>query len=90
MFYDFAKNVFPTLMKNNEIMCGFKINDYWNDIGTLNQYKSSSFEILNGLTDFKMPYKESSQGWIAESASLCSNISVENKIIAGENTIIED
>jgi len=89
-FYDFAKNVFPAIMENNEIFCGFKINDYWNDIGTLSQYKSSSFEILNGMADLQMPYKESEQGWLAESSKIGNNVSIENKIVVGENTIIED
>ena len=89
-FYDFAKNVFPSIMKNNEIFCGFKINDYWNDIGTLAQYKSSSFEILNGIADLQMPYKASKDGWLAESSKISSNVTVENKIVVGENTVIED
>lgn len=89
-FYDFAKNVFPSLMANNEIMCGFNIEDYWNDIGTINQYKSSSFEILEGLTPMEMPYTKSEYGWIAETAKLGEDISFENKLVLGENSIIED
>lgn len=89
-FYDFAKNVFPAIMSNKEIFCGFKIDDYWNDIGTLSQYKSSSFEILNGVANLYMPYKESEQGWLAESSKIADNISIENKIIVGEHSVIED
>ena len=88
-FYDFAKNVFPALMKNDEIMCGFKIDDYWNDIGTISQYKASSLELLNAPA-IELPYKESAQGWLAESSVLGKNISVENKILVGEGSVIED
>lgn len=87
-FYDFAKNVFPALMENDEIMCGFKITDYWDDIGTINQYKISSLELLD-RREIKLPYKETSLGRIAETAKIGS-ISVENKILVGEGTIIED
>lgn len=87
-FYDFAKNVFPSIMEKKEIFCGFKINDYWNDIGTLNQYKSSSLDLLNEST-IDMPYKKSKQGWIAESAKIGA-VNVENKILVGENSVIED
>ena len=89
-FYDFAKNVFPAIMKNKEIFCGFKINDYWNDIGTLDQYKSSSFEILNGMADLQMPYEESKQGWLADSSKIADSVSIEKKIVVGENSVIED
>lgn len=87
-FYDFAKNVFPSIMANNEVFCGFKINDYWNDIGTLSQYKSSSLDLLNKMT-IELPYKESKQGWIAKSAKIGS-INIQNKIIVGEGSVIED
>lgn len=89
-FYDFAENIFPSIMKSNEIFCGFKIDEYWNDIGTLSQYKSSSFDILNGEVDIKMPYDESEQGWISESSKISNNVYIENKIFIGKNTIIED
>ncbi|HBG50050.1 MAG TPA: hypothetical protein DDW90_11275, partial [Cyanobacteria bacterium UBA9971] len=89
-FYDFAKNVFPAIMENNEIFCGFKINDYWNDIGTLSQYKSSSFEILNGMADLQMPYPESKEGWLAKTSKIGNNVVIENKIMVGEDTIVED
>ncbi len=80
-FYDFAENIFPSIMKSNEIFCGFKIDEYWNDIGTLSQYKSSSFDILNGEVDIKMPYDESEQGWISESSKISNNVYIENKIL---------
>jgi len=45
-FYDFGKQVFPDLLNNEERFFAHVINDYWNDIGTIRQYKLSSFEIL--------------------------------------------
>jgi len=89
-FYDFAKNVFPAIMQDKKKFCGFKIDDYWNDIGTLSQYKSSSFEILNGMANLQMPYPESKQGWFAETSKISDNVAIEDKIIVGENTVVED
>jgi len=89
-FYDFAKNVFPAIMSDKKVFCGFKIDDYWNDIGTLSQYKSSSFEILNGMADLQMPYPESKEGWLAETSKIGSNVVIEDKIMVGENTVVED
>lgn len=51
-FYDFAKNVFPELLKT----CGintFEISDYWTDIGTLEQYKQSTKDLFEGLCHFE-------------------------------------
>ena len=54
-FYDFAKNVFPKLLELNQINT-FEIKDYWSDIGTLEQYKQSNFDVFEGLCNF--PHSE--------------------------------
>ncbi len=46
-FYDFAKNVFPSILE-----AGLKINTYthygyWSDIGSIDQYKQSNTDIIN-------------------------------------------
>ncbi len=47
-FYDFAKNVFPELLKVRQINT-FTVDGYWNDIGTISQYKQSIQDVFNGL-----------------------------------------
>ena len=46
-FYDFAKNVFPELLKTSGINT-FEINEYWTDIGTISQYKQSHKDLFEG------------------------------------------
>ncbi len=46
-FYDFAKNVFPQLLSEGQIMT-FKVSEYWSDIGTLEQYEQSNRDALEG------------------------------------------
>ncbi len=46
IFYDFGKQVFPEMLKANKRLYAHVIDDYWNDIGTLRQYRLSSFDIL--------------------------------------------
>ena len=48
-FYDFAKNVFPKLLTKINT---FKINDYWSDIGTIEQYKQSMHDVFDGKCVF--------------------------------------
>lgn len=47
-FYDFAKNVFPKLLEEKQINT-FLVEEYWNDIGTISQYKQSMQDIFNGV-----------------------------------------
>ena len=51
-FYDFAKNVFPDLLKNAKINT-FEISEYWTDIGTFGQYKQSTKDLYNGDCSFE-------------------------------------
>ena len=89
-FYDFAKNVFPDIMANNDPLCAHVINDYWNDIGTINQYRLSSFDALKGKVTINMPYKESELGWCADNCVISKNAVFNDKLIIGDNTVIED
>lgn len=50
-FYDFAKNVFPKLLLERQINT-FVIEDYWSDIGTLEQYKASTQDVFYGKCKF--------------------------------------
>lgn len=49
-FYDFAKDVFPKLLEEGQINT-FEICEYWNDIGTIDQYKQSIQDVFNGVCE---------------------------------------
>lgn len=46
-FFDFAKDVFPKLLSEGEINT-FDVDDYWNDIGCIEQYKQSIQDVFDG------------------------------------------
>lgn len=89
-FYDFAKNVFPALMENNEIINTYTIREYWSDIGTINQYKQSSTDILNELVDVDITAQKLKCGWVEKSAKIASSVNFKGSVLIGENTIIEE
>ncbi len=47
-FYDFAKDVFPKLLKDKAINV-FRVDGYWSDVGTISQYKQAIQDVFNGL-----------------------------------------
>lgn len=53
MFYDFAKNVFPDLLSKGIKINTFSVDEYWSDIGTIDQYKQSSKDLFNDLLEIK-------------------------------------
>ncbi len=87
-FYDFAKNVFPSLME-----AGIKINTYthygyWSDIGSIEQYKQSNFDILDKkVSSYKPDFKETEFGKYiyGENANISSSAILEGRNIIGNN-----
>ena len=61
-FCDFAKDVFPKLLKEKQINV-FNVSGYWNDVGTIQQYKQSMQDIFNGYCNIgKLNIKETNLG----------------------------
>ena len=77
-FYDFAKNVFPDLLKNSKINT-FEISEYWTDIGTFGQYKQSTKDLFNGSCEFNHSRFENANS---------GNYIVGNSVIPEDTTFI--
>lgn len=96
-FFDFAKNVFPELLKEHAINT-FEISEYWSDIGTLDQYKQSTQDLFNGLCSFTHePIVNNSCGaYISEASVISGNVkfkgysTIGKNCTLGENCVIEN
>ena len=89
-FYDFAKNVFPAIMESDESLYAHVIDEYWSDIGTINQYRLSSYDIVTSKISIDPPYKKTETGFHADSAKISSKAVLSGTSVVGENTVIED
>lgn len=85
-FYDFAKNVFPELLNKHEINT-FIIDNYWTDIGTLEQYRQSTQDLFEGFCTFEHgEIKESNSGkYISETSNLPEDIKISGNTTIGAN-----
>ena len=87
-FYDFAKNVFPSIMES-----GLKINTYihtgyWSDIGSLDVYHQSNIDLLNQAINTYKPLvikTVDGQYTVGENTVVPSDTSVVNDCIIGCN-----
>lgn len=52
-FFDFAKNVFPALLKNNEKINTYNYKGYWTDIGTIDEYIKCNNDVFNKYINLK-------------------------------------
>ncbi len=44
--FDFAKDLFPTMLENGETLYGYVSDAYWTDIGTLQEYMQANADVL--------------------------------------------
>ena len=85
-FYDFAKNVFPKLLEEKQINT-FNVDTYWNDIGTIEQYKQSVQDVFNGVCKIKHnEIIETNLGsYVCGNTKLPHNIRIMGNNVIGNN-----
>lgn len=84
-FYDFAKNVFPNLLAEKQINV-FEVKEYWNDIGTISQYKQSIQDVFNGVCPINFDRASVVETNLGN--YLCGNTKVSNSMRVLGNTVI--
>ncbi len=53
--YDFSKDLFPLLLRQEAGLYGYVVDGYWRDIGNLNEYQEAHSDVLNGVVKVEIP-----------------------------------
>lgn len=89
-FYDFGKQVFPFLVRERKKVYGYLMDDYWADIGNLQDYRRVQKDILKGETGTQISGKQSRKGiWTGEGTKVSESAILEPPIVIGNNCRIE-
>ena len=84
--FDFSRDLFPILLKEERPMYGYVTEDYWCDIGDLKAYIQSHMDILNGQVRLDLPGKQLKQGvWMGEGTEIDDDVSIMSPCIIGNN-----
>ena len=85
-FYDFGKQVFPALQADDAAFYGYDARGaFWCDIGTPEEYRRASFEVVNGT--FHIPGTHASG--IHPSARVASGARVSGNVWIGARAVVE-
>jgi len=88
--FDFSKDLFPKLLKDNVPMYGYVTEDYWNDIGDLKVYKEVNFDILTGKIKTDMKYRELGEGiWVGENTEIHEECILKAPVLIGSNCTLK-
>jgi mannose-1-phosphate guanylyltransferase len=85
-FVDWAQDVFPALLDQDVPFYGHEIAQYWNDIGSLHEYRQGNFDALAGAVEVETSASEREEGVrIGDSSELDEPVVIEPPVYVGEN-----
>ncbi len=86
---DFGKQVFPAMLEQGLALYGCVVDGYWSDIGTLNQYRQTQFDMLMGLVDVAIKGEQKlPRVWIGEQVSIGAGCQIQGPSFIGAGTVI--
>jgi mannose-1-phosphate guanylyltransferase/phosphomannomutase len=87
--FDFSKDLFPKLLRDGVPMYGYITGDYWCDIGDLESYKQTQFDILEGRVRVNISARQPEKGvWMEEGVEIGGNTVISPPVYLGRNCSI--
>lgn len=77
---DFAKDIFPKLLKNNIKIYSYETKDYWCDVGDTKAYLEANIQLLEQTKE---------RAFVGKNCKVDSTASIKNSII-GDNCVIQE
>ena len=89
-FYDFGKNVFPELIEKGIAYYGYKHKQYWNDVGSLDEYQKGNFDALEGKVKINIPGKQIREGvWVGKNCRIQEEVVIIPPVCIGNDCTIK-
>lgn len=86
---DFSKDLFPALLAEGELLCGYVAEGYWTDVGGLEQYRSANYDCLDKRVQIEMPGVEVEPGiWVGEDTHIHPTARLEAPVLLGHGCSI--
>ncbi len=87
--YDFSKDLFPSLLDEGRPMYGHVTDEYWEDIGTLEQYSAAQRDVLDGgVKGVRPPGTRLRENIYVGRRSQLDEGELEGPVVIGENVRI--
>jgi mannose-1-phosphate guanylyltransferase/mannose-1-phosphate guanylyltransferase/phosphomannomutase len=95
-FVDWANDVFPVLLENDVPFYIHEISEYWNDVGSLDELRSGTFDALSGALKIQVPESASPPDgtevvgdiWIGENCNIGSGVKLMGPLVIGDGSTI--
>lgn len=90
--FDFSKDLFPLLLKENKNLFGHICSCYWRDVGTLSEYRQSHLDIIAGKIDLHIEGETLAKNniKIGEKSIIDISCDVENSIFGKDVHVLQN
>ncbi len=92
--FDFSKDLFPKLLKNDINLWGCEINGYWRDVGNTKSYRDAHKDILEGKVELMQCEKcinyQSAKIYKGDNVALNDTLLLNGNLIIGNNVSFEN
>jgi mannose-1-phosphate guanylyltransferase/phosphomannomutase len=88
--YDWSQDIFPRMLAESSPLFGYILEDYWTDVGSLDQYRQAQYEMLAGMT--KLPIGGVLHGdnvWVGEGTEIDPSARIGGPVVIGTNCRIK-
>ena len=84
-FVDYAKDVFPALLAADRPFYVWPLETYWNDVGSLREYRRGNFDALAGRVAVSLPGRELHLGvWVGEGTEVADDVEIVPPVLIGD------
>jgi len=91
-FYDFSKDLFPRLLKDDAPMYGYTADGYWRDVGNIREYMQAHRDLLAGKVKIDLSSNEllhqDATLWIGKNQDVDDRARFEGVVILGDDVSI--
>jgi mannose-1-phosphate guanylyltransferase/phosphomannomutase len=88
--YDFSKELFPKLLDEGRPLYGYVTDDYWEDIGTLEQFAGAQRDVLDGkVKGVRPPGTRLRENIYVGRRAQVGDDELEGPVVIGENVRID-
>lgn len=87
--FDFSKELFPLLLRENKPLFGYVAEGYWTDVGSIEEYVRASRDVLSGQVAVDWTATESDGIWQEEGVDIASDAELHGPIYLGHDVKIK-
>jgi NDP-sugar pyrophosphorylase family protein len=88
-FHDFGKQLFPKLAKEKKGIYGYQMDEYWSDVGSIEQYFVANADVINGNVKTSLRKgKSSDQVVMGLGAKIDDGVEIVGPSVIGDRCVI--